>query len=292
MFLDQDTLARVMKLELEAKKVVKGYLSGMHRSSQHGFAIEFAQHREYTPGDDIRHIDWKVFARKERFYLKQYDLETNLLCWFVVDCSDSMNYSSGKISKYDFASQAIAVLSYLVLHQGDRVGLARFSDRINDFLSPTGNQAKWRDLLKILSDALAQAPSKIGPCLHLLAERFQQRGLVMVFSDFFDDIEEILHGLKHLAFQGHEVVVFHILDRAEIEFPFYRSTLFHGLETPEEILTDPKGIRDSYLEAFNAFRAALEVKCRAMKIDYVMLVNDENLAQIIGSYLYQRDFRK
>src|SRR5262249_30551433 len=219
-YLDPQTLARVRSLELEARLVVEGYLSGMHRSPYHGFAVEFAQHREYVPGDDIKHIDWKVFGRSERFYLKQYEQDTNLVCWLVVDASESMKYGSGAMSKFDYACTAAAALAYLTVRQSGSVGLATFDAGVRHFPRASTQSSHVKDVLQVLAGGPGEEKTSLGPILHELAERFQRRGLVMLLSDLLDEPGEILAGLKHLRYQRHEVVVFHVLDAAEVDFPF------------------------------------------------------------------------
>jgi uncharacterized protein (DUF58 family) len=289
--LDPETLARVTALEFHAKRVVDGYLAGLHRSPQHGFSVEFAQHREYVPGDDIRHVDWKVYGRTERFFLKQYELETNLVLWLLVDGSESMCYASGETSKYDYACRAAAALAYLVTRQADSVGLATFDARIKGFLRPSSQPSHLKDLLRVLVSGPGSEPSAIGGVLHEAAERFARRGVVMVFSDLFDDPAATLAGLKHLRYQRHEVVVFHVLDPAELDFPFRQATLFRGLEQLPELLTDPLGVRESYLEELQRFRTELERGCRLHDIDFVPLRTDRDLGPALAEYLARRTGR-
>jgi uncharacterized protein (DUF58 family) len=286
--LDPNLLARMESLELRARQAVEGYISGGHRSKQHGFAVEFAQHREYAPGDDIRHIDWKVYGRKERFYLKQYELETDLVLWLLVDSSDSMRYGSGDTTKYQMASLAAATLGYLVVRQSDVVGGATFDATIRQYLKPSSQAHQVKDLMRLLADGPTREKSRIGPVLHDAAERFARRGLVAIFSDLFDDPAEIIAGLKHLRHRKHEVVVFHTLDAAEIEFPFRQTTLFHGLEQLPDLLADPLGVRESYLEEFNRFRAELCSTCRTNNIDFVELRTDKDLGRSLAEYLARR----
>jgi uncharacterized protein (DUF58 family) len=289
--LDPDTLARIRSLELRARQTVEGLLSGGHRSKHHGFAVEFAQHREYVPGDDIRHVDWKAFGRKERLYLKQYELETNLVLWLLVDASESMRFGSGSVTKYDLACTAAAALGYLVVQQTDSVGLATFDSEVRQFLRPAAQPTHLKDVCRILVGGASDRKSKIGPVLHEAADRFSRRGVAAVFSDLFDEPAEVLAGLKHLKYERHDVVVFHVLDAAEIEFPFRQSTLFHGLEQLPDLLTDPVGVRDGYLSEFNAFRKELETGCRLNHIDYVELRTDKDLGLSLAEYLVKRATR-
>ncbi|HEY1376960.1 MAG TPA: DUF58 domain-containing protein [Gemmataceae bacterium] len=287
-YLDPLTLAQVGGLELQARLVVEGYLAGLHRSPHHGFAVEFAQHREYSPGDDVKHIDWKVFGRTERFYLKQYEQETNLVCWLLVDASQSMAYGSGPVRKYDYACMAAASLAYLIVRQADSVGLAVFDAQVRRFIRAAGHAPQLKEVVRALGDGPSTAPTKLGPVLHEIAGRARQRGLVMLFSDLFDDVPAILSGLQHLRYDRHEVVVFHVLDPAEEDFPFDGATKFRGLEIPAELLTDPRGLRDGYLRELNAFRDDLRRGCRGMNIDLVPLRTDQSLGLALARYLAHR----
>jgi uncharacterized protein (DUF58 family) len=287
-YLDPLILAQVRGLELQARLVVEGYLSGQHRSPQHGFAVEFAQHREYSPGDDVKYIDWKVFGRTERYYLKQYEQETNLVCWLLVDASQSMAYGSGPVRKYDYACMAAASLAYLIVQQSDSIGLAVFDAQIRRFLRPAGRPSQLKDVIRGLGDGPSTAPTRLGPVLHEIAGRAKQRGLVMLFSDLFDDVPAILAGLRHLRYDRHEVIVFHVLDAAEEDFPFESATKFRGLEIPAELLTDPRGLRDGYLRELNAFRDELRRGCRSLNVDLVPLRTDQSLGLTLARYLAHR----
>ncbi len=285
---DPAVLARVDRLELEARQFVEGYLAGRHRSPRHGFAVEFAQHREYAPGDDIKHIDWKVYGRTERFHLKQYEQETNLVGWLVVDASDSMRYGSGRLTKYDLACSAAAAMGYLVLRQSDSVGLALVAGGLRAFLRPSGQMNQLREACRALADGPHAGPANLGRTLHELAGRTGRRGIVFVFSDLLDDVPDVLAGLQHLRYHKHEVVLFHTLDAAEVDFPFRHTTLFRGLEGLPEILTDPLGVREGYLTAFADHVAALENGCRGMEIDLVRLRTDADLGHDLTAYLQSR----
>jgi uncharacterized protein (DUF58 family) len=283
-YLDPLTLAKVRGLELQARLVIEGYLSGTHKSPYHGFSVEFAQHREYVPGDDIRHVDWKVYGRSDRFYLKQYEEETNLVCWLLLDISESMQYRSGPMSKYDYACLVAAALSYLILHQQDSVGLVTFDDQVRKYLRPSSQPSH----VKIMNLGAARQKTRLAPIFHDLADRIARRGFIVILSDLFDEVPDLLAGLRHLRHKRHEVVVFHILDGAELDFPFQEATLFRGLEQHPELLTDPRSLRLSYLEEVNAFVKGLQRGCRAQNIDYVQLRTDTSLDVALTSYLAQR----
>jgi uncharacterized protein (DUF58 family) len=285
---DPAVLARIDRLELEARQVVEGYLAGRHRSPRHGFAVEFAQHREYAPGDDIKHIDWKVYGRTERFHLKQYEQETNLVAWLLVDASDSMKYGSGPRTKYDVACAAAAAMAYLVLQQSDSVGLATMAGGARAFLRGAGGMNQLREACRALAEGPYPGPANLGRVLHELAGRTGRRGIAFVFSDLLDDVPDLLAGLQRVRYQKHEVVLFHVMDAAELDFPFRHMTLFRGLEGLPELLTDPVGVREGYLKALNDHVEAVQAGCRGMEIDYVRLRTDADLGHDLAAYLQKR----
>ncbi len=287
-YLDPDTLARMQALELSARQIVAGYLSGLHRSAQHGFSVEFAQHREYVPGDDFKHIDWKVFARNDRFYLKQYELETNLIAWCIIDASESMRYGSGERSKYDVACQAAMALAYLLVNQGDSAGLVTFDHQVRTMLRPSSNPTQLQEMLRILCTGPAPAKTNVGEVFHHLAERISRRCVLLLFSDLFDEPEPLLEGLRHLRYAQHEVIVFHVLDPAERDFPFQQTTLFRGLEEWPQLLTDPRGVRQAYLAELEAFLTQIQQGCKDHRVDYVPLSAADALGLRLASYLSER----
>src|SRR5919197_441405 len=291
-YLDPLALAKVRSLELQARLIVEGYLSGMHKSPYHGFSVEFAQHREYVPGDDIKHIDWKVYGRTGRFFLKQYEEETNLACWLLLDVSESMRYGSRGVSKYDYACMAAAALAYLVLHQQDSVGLVTYDNQMRQFLRPTSQPSHLKQIVNCLNRGAGRERTSLAPIFHDLAERITRRGIVVVLSDLFDEPADVLAGLQHLRYKRHEVVVMHVLDRAELEFPFQEATLFRGLEQYPELLTDPRSLREGYLEQVQSFVAELQRGCLNQNIDYVPLRTDASLGIVLSSSLAHRLARK
>jgi uncharacterized protein (DUF58 family) len=291
-YLDPLTLAKVRGLELQARLVVEGYLSGMHKSPYHGFSVEFAQHREYVPGDDIKHIDWKVYGRTGRFYLKQYEEETNLVCWILLDISESMRYGSGPVTKYDYACMAVAGLAYLVLHQTDSVGFVTFDKQIRKFLKPSSQPSHLKEMVHEMNRGSGHEKTAMAPLFHDLAERINRRSIIFLVSDMFDEVPDLLMGLKHLRHKRHEIVLWHVLDAAELTFPFQESTLFRGLEQYPELLTDPRSLRKSYLEQVENFVTDLKRGCRDQNIDYVQLRTDTPLSVALSSYLAHRLSRK
>jgi uncharacterized protein (DUF58 family) len=291
-YLDPQTLASLQGLDFQARLVVEGYVAGMHPSPYHGFSVEFAEHREYVAGDDIRHVDWKVWSKTDKLYLKQYEEETNLLLYLLLDTSESMSYASGSnVSKLQYAQFVVSSLAYMVLQQQDSVGLALFDDAVRRYLKPAGNPSHLKELIHYLDVTPAREKSDLGTVFHDLAERFKKRGVVAVFSDFFDDPARIVSGLKHFRHRRHEVIVFHILDPAEVEFPFRDPTLFKGMEGMPEILTDPHALRASYQAELKAFLDELRTQCRSSNIDYVALRTDQSLDVPLSSYLASRAAR-
>jgi uncharacterized protein (DUF58 family) len=272
--------------------VVEGYVAGMHPSPYHGFSVEFAEHREYVPGDDIRHVDWKVWSKTDKLYLKQYEEETNLLLYLLLDTSESMSYASGQnVSKLQYAQFIAASLAYMVLQQQDSVGLGIFDDMVRRYLKPAGQPTHLKELLHIMDTTPAREKSDLGIVFHDLAERFKKRGVVAILSDLFDDVPRIVAGLKHFRHRRHEVIVFHILDPAELEFPFRQTTLFKGMEGLPEILTEPHALRRAYQAEIGAYLAEIKKACQMINIDYVPLRTDQELDTALSSYLASRATR-
>ena len=289
-FLDPRTLAKLQGLELRARSIVEGYVSGVHRSPYHGFSIEFAEHREYSQGDDLRYVDWKVFGKTDKFYLKQYEEETNLVSYMLIDTSESMRYKSAdaSLSKLEYAQCVAASLSYLILQQQDSVGLATFDNEIRSLIRASSNPSHLKQLLYVMENSEPRRKTRTGPIFHDLAERLKRRGLVLVLSDLFDDVPSMMAGLKHFRHRRHEVVVFHVLDPAELEFPFRQTTLFRGMEELPDVLTDPRSLRRAYLDEFGKFLQAVRKGCRGQRIDYVLLRTDQSLEIALSSYLASR----
>lgn len=291
-YLDPKVLNKVSRLELRARLVVEGFVSGMHKSPYRGFSVEFAQHREYVPGDDIRYIDWKIWGKSDRFVIKEFEEETNLRSHLFLDQSESMNYGyEGGMSKFDYAATSVASLAFLIQQQSDAVGLSLFDESVVRTVPPSNTRANLGNIFQSLEQAAPTAKTRIGAVLYELASHLRQRGMVLVFSDLFDDPEEVLKGLRDLAQRGHDVVVFHILDRDEVEFPFERMTLFLGMEQLPELLVDPKSLRDAYLEEIKTFQDKMRKGCLNQRIDYVQLSTHQPLDVVLSSYLAARAAR-
>jgi uncharacterized protein (DUF58 family) len=286
--LDPAILNKITRLELRARTIVEGFLAGMHKSPYHGFSVEFAEHREYAPGDDLRHLDWKVYGRSDRLYLKEYELETNLRTHILLDASESMDYRSGKRSKLEVASLLAASMTYLILRQQDAVGLACFSRDIGYRLTPHSGMGALHPLLAGLASARAGQTTDLGLVLDRVAERVRNKSLILLVSDLLDKPAAILKGLQHLSHRRHDVIVFHVLDEYEVKFPFERMTLFEGMEEMPKVIVDPRPIRKAYLAELEAFLAAIRKGCLQLGIDYVRFTTDQPLDVALSEYLARR----
>jgi uncharacterized protein (DUF58 family) len=289
-YLDPKILARLEGLQLRARLIVEGYVAGVHRSPFHGFSIEFAEHREYVPGDDLRYLDWKALGRTDKYYLKQFEEETNLICNLLLDTSESMRYQGPQaaMSKLEYAKCAAAALAYLILQQQDSVGLATFDREIRSLIRPSSNPSHMKELLHVMERAEPERKTATGAIFHELAERFKKRGIVIILSDLFDNVDAVLAGLKHFRHRRHEVILMHVLDPAELDFPFQQTTLFRGLEDLPQALVEPRALRRAYLDEFNKFLHRVKEGCRKHRIDYVCLRTDQSLEVALSSYLASR----
>ena len=287
-YLRPETVALLNSMSLRARLVVEGYIIGHHRSPYHGFSVEFAEHRSYGPGDEIKHIDWKLFGKTDRLYVKRYEEETNLRAHIILDTSKSTLYSSAEVSKLSYANSLAASLSYLMINQQDAVGIAKFSDKIDTFVPPKARPSHLNLILSQLDDKYSGFDTQIGIVLHELADRIRKRGMVILISDLLDKPENIMKGLKHFRHQNQEVIVFHIKDRKESEFDFNTRTKFFDMETGEEIVTEPWHIRSNYNELISKLESNYKSNCRENHIDYVPLFTDQSLDIGITEYLIKR----
>ncbi len=288
-YLDPKTLTKIGNLDLKARLIVEGYISGQHKSPYHGFSVEFAEHREYSPGDDLKHLDWKVFAKSDRFYIKQYEEETNLRSYILLDTSESMKYASpGSISKLEYACYIAASLTYLLIRQQDSVGMVLFDNKVKKFVPASASPAHLRLLLHELKQIVPEQRTDTGSILHDLAERIKRKGLVVILSDLFDDPDKLLSGLQHFRHRRHEVIIFQILDDFETSFPFDNMTLFEGYEGWQELLCDPRSLRKGYIEEYQAFNEKMKRGCRNSKIDFVPVSTKHPLDVVLSAYLAAR----
>jgi uncharacterized protein (DUF58 family) len=292
-YLDPKVLTKLSRLEVKARLIVEGFIAGLHKSPYRGFSVEFAEHREYVPGDDIRHVDWKVFGRSDRYYIKQYEEETNLRAHVLLDVSESMAYpgpggGDGGVSKYEYGTYVAASLAYLLLRQQDAVGLALFDDRVRKLIPPSSSPAHLSTLLAALDSPPLAEKTKAGEILHQFADRVRKKGLIVIISDLFDDVESLRRGLKHLRYRGHEVLVFHVLAHDELTFPFQRMTLFEGLEGYPDELANPSALRDAYMAELRGYLAEVREICRDDRIDYVQLDTQDKLDVALASFLAAR----
>lgn len=288
-YLDPELLQRLGDLELVAREVVEGLRVGSHRSPLRGFSTEFAHHRQYSPGDALRTIDWRVFGRTDRYYTKLYEAETNFDCHLLIDASASMNYGSGKVSKLEYAKFLAASLAYVVLKQRDSVGLSVFDSEVRAYLPPRSAMGIILEIDKLLRDIKPTPRTSIAKQLHDIALMMKRRSMVVLISDLFSDVDDILAGLDHLRFDGHNVVVLHTLDPYELEFPFDGTWRFEGLEGEEPLTTQPQRIRDDYVASFGEYMESLRAGCVASQVDYTTVDTSRPLDTVLSEFFHQRE---
>jgi uncharacterized protein (DUF58 family) len=291
---DPTELARYGGLTLVARKVVEGFLTGVHRSPFKGFSVEFAEHRQYYPGDEIRHIDWRLLAKTDRYYIKEYEEETNLKAFLVVDASGSMNYRGRqKLSKFEYAQHVAASMAYLMLAQLDAIGLITHDTAVTNLVPPKTSSKHLLAILQTLEKVTPGGETSLASVWHTLAgQHLKRRGMVMLFSDCLDQVEDMARALQHLRYKGHEVIVFHILAPEEIEFPFKQPTKFRSLEVSgHEIVTDARRLRDEYLKNFREYCEHFKRKVDDLSIDYILLRTDDPVDRALGAYLAGRNRR-
>jgi uncharacterized protein (DUF58 family) len=289
---DPQTLSKLDKLDLVAKTVVEGFFSGRHASPYRGFSSEFIQHRQYTPGDDTRRIDWKAYGRTERYYLREHQQETNLTAHILVDTSRSMAYASGQLRKLEYAKMAAACLAYLVLDQQDSVAVMTFDGDVKMLATPTSLMAAFVDVCEALAPLEPRGDGDIARALHTVAEAVGRRGVIIVISDFLEKPDAIVKGIEHLAFEGHDCLVIQTLDPAERRFPFSGNCLFEGLERGARVLTDASRVKVRYLSAMDGFLAELRTGAVAAGADYLFAETSEGLDKVLAAYLLSREGRR
>lgn len=287
-FLQPETIARIARLEVVARNVVEGFLSGGHRSPYFGQSIEFAQHREYVAGDDIRRIDWKVWSKTDKYYIKQYEEETNLRTTLVVDVSESMQFGSGELSKYEYACRVAASIAYLLLRHSDAVGMVTFDSAIRQRVQQSSKMNHLSPLLAALDATQPQQKTSISDVLFKVADEYNRRGLIVIVSDLLADRAGLMKGLKLLRTRGHDVMIFHVLDDAELDFDYSGTTKFEGLEDAGEMICDPRALRDGYLAAMKAYLEEIHRFCAQHLIDYQTIRTSEHLSAVLSHYLTHR----
>jgi len=288
-FLLPSVISKINSFELKARLIVEGFMVGLHKSPYHGFSVEFSEHRPYLQGDNIRDIDWKVFGKTEKYFIKQYEEETNLRSYIILDSSGSMKYQSeGNVSKFEYASTLAAALSFLMIKQQDAAGLTLYSDKITRNFPPKASRAYLNLILKGLAEEKASDKTNTAECLNSIAEKIKRRGLVIIISDMFDEINSVLSALKHFRYMKNEVIVFQILDPKERNFSFGKDAVFHDIETDEEITTQPYQIQKAYRDAFNEYIARIKNECLNSNIEYNLIENSTPFDKALFSYIQKR----
>lgn len=288
-YLDPSVISKLNSLELKARTVVEGFMVGYHKSPYHGFSVEFSEHRPYFQGDSIKNIDWKVYARKEKFFTKRYEEETNLICNIILDTSKSMIYKNeGKLSKLEYGKILAASLSYLMIKQQDAVGLTLFDDKIENELQPKASRIYLNRILSSLNDIKSIHKTNTSKCLDVVSERIKKRGLVIIISDFFDDLEKVLNSVKRFRYKKNEVIVFQILDPVEINFAFNKDAIFVDLETGEELTTQSVQIQKEYQKTFSEYLQKLSSECLNNGIEYNLIDTSQNFDTALLSYFKKR----
>jgi uncharacterized protein (DUF58 family) len=288
-YLQPDVVAQLTTMELRARLVVEGFITGLHKSPYHGLSVEFTEHRQYMPGDEIKHIDWKAYAKTDRYYIKQFEEETNLKSYILMDASASMKYASrGHLPKIEYASYVAAALAYLMVEQRDAVGLTVYDEAVRTTIPPRATQSNLRQLLKELENLVPSNKTGIAASLHQVAEQIKRRGLVIVLSDFFDDPANVITAFKHFRHKGNEVIVMQVLDPMERSFAFGTDAVFKDVESQEELMTQPWHIQKAYQESMRQFLENYKRECRENAIDYLLLDTSTPFDKALMEYLTKR----
>jgi len=290
-YLKPEVIRQIGRLDLKAKFIIEGFISGLHGSPYHGFSVEFSEHRKYEPGDEPNTIDWSVYARTDRYYVKKFRAETNMQCLVVVDASPSMNYATGGLTKFDYSVGIAAALSYLMIRQCDPVGLVTFSDRVRGYIPPRSKKSHLYAILEHLAKLKPTGQTAIGHSLHEVAQLVRRRSMIIVFSDFLEPLDQLMPALHHLAFKRHDIILFHVLDHAEVALPFDDLATFADLETGAKLVADPASIREHYLRALNEHLDTLRERAGEARIDYVMLDTATPYDKALSTFLLNRSAR-
>ena len=288
-FLDPTAIARISRLDLRARQVVEGFITGMHKSPFFGHSVEFVQHRDYVAGDDIRHLDWKVLAKTDRYYIKQFEAETNLRCTLVVDVSNSMHYGRGALNKYNYGCTIAACLAYMLLRQQDAVGCITFDEEVRQIVPTRSQQTHIDAIIQAMDVSRPRDKTNIEKILRRVAENAPGRGMIVVVSDLLVDRGDLFRGLEMLRHGRHDVLVFHVLDEDEMTFPFAGTTRFEGMEELEQLLCDPRALRDGYIEALEEYLVEVRRGCARKGIDYMLVHTKEYMDAVLSKFLHHRD---
>jgi uncharacterized protein (DUF58 family) len=291
-YLRPDVIRQVARLDLRAKFIVEGFLTGLHASPFHGFSVEFSEHRKYVPGDDLKDMDWNVYAKTDKYYLKKFEAETNLNGYLVMDLSASMAYTyRQELTKFDYGICLAAALGYLMIHQQDPVGLITFDTRVQACLPPHSKRTQLATILSVLANLKPSGKTDVAECLHQVAAMIRSKGLIMLFSDLLTEPEPVIESLHHLRHRGHEVILFHILDEAEVHFPFDGVIEFEDVEDDQRMTLDAKGMRSDYIQAVLEFREKFQTECAKANIDYVPMDTSISFDKALLEYLLKRQKR-
>ena len=289
-YLNPNVLSKVGSLDVVARQIVEGVRIGMHRSPARGISSEFTAYRQYVPGDEVQHVDWKSYARSDRYYIKLYEAETNFIANLLLDVSSSMTYGSGGITKLEYAKYLAASLAYLMVDQGDSAGIGLFDGELQNYIQPSSSKGILVDMSRELERVEPKPRTRVGAMLDNFAHRMSRRGVAVLFSDMMDNTDEFVSGINHLRFRGHNVIVFHILDPYELNFPFRGTSKFIGLEEEDEIVTQPDRLRDNYLKELDKFISGIRSACTKAEVDYVLVNTADPIEHVLSGYLLQRSF--
>ena len=287
-FFHPATIARISHLDFRARQVVEGFISGMHKSPFFGHSVEFVQHREYTVGDEIRHLDWKVWSKTDRYYIKQFEAETNLRCHLVVDVSESMHYGTGPLNKYNYACTIAACLAYLLIRQQDACSLITFDSDVRKILPARSNQAHLEAIAAAMDVSRPREKTDIEKIIRRVAENVQSRGLIVIISDLLIDREPLFRGLEMLCQRKHDILVFHVLDQDEVAFPFSGTTRFEGMEELPQLVCDPRALRDGYIEALEEYLVEVRRGCTRIGVDYRLVQTNDYMDAVLAKFLHHR----
>jgi uncharacterized protein (DUF58 family) len=288
-FLHPATIARISRLDLRARQVVEGFITGMHKSPFFGHSVEFVQHREYVPGDDVRHVDWKVWSKTDRYYIKQFEEETNLRSTIVLDVSESMHYGRGPLNKYEYACSVAACLGYLLLRQQDSVGLVTFDSGVRQVVPARSSQNHIDSLVKAMDVSRPREKTDIEKILRRVTETITARGMIILISDLLVDRGPLFRGLEMLCHRRHDILAFHLLDDDELTFPFAGTTRFEGMEELPQLVCDPRALRDGYMEALEEYLVEVRRGCTRLGIDYALVRTGDYMDAVLSKFLHYRD---